>query len=233
MTTSRVDAAPADHRQLVVRRVMSVGLMLGLLGGCAWTEEPPPRPELVWVDGAPTGELESDEWVQAAREADFAHAWASNVADFSLPTVTSSWNDFAIKSFVSHVEADLLHGRASVFLGPRPMAPVLVQVDDDGKRALVAACVDALETQPAYDDGNDWPLVRYYLLEMTEDGERRMARGRSPQEPFILSDGTELTDDYCDTVPIPRAVFDPAPDLEALARKDMDDVVAPTYAPTP
>lgn len=233
MKTPRADATRAAHARACVRRVMAVGLTIGMVSGCAGEQEPPPRPELVWVDGAPTGELESDEWVRAAREADFAEAWASNVADFSLPALSSTWNDFAIESFVSRVEADLLHKRPRVYLGPRPMAPVLVAVDDDGRGAVVAACVDALDTKPADDDGNDWPLLRYYPLELTTDGERRMARGRSPQEPFTLPDGTELSDDYCDTLAIPRAVFDPAPDLEALARKDMDDVVAPTYAPTP
>ncbi|ADG76188.1 hypothetical protein Cfla_3309 [Cellulomonas flavigena DSM 20109] len=183
------------------------------------------------MGGRPSGPLESDEWVETVREAEFVLAWASNEADFTPPEVTSTWSNFTIHSFAAAVQGDLLHRSPHVYLGPRPVAPVAVQVDDDGKGAVVAACVDAIEMQPPYDDGNDWPLVRYYPVELTESGDRRMATGRPPQEPFILADGTELADEYCKTLDIPRAVFDPAPDLEALARKGRDDVLVPPLEP--
>lgn len=233
MNTPRVDATRAGRRQVRLWRATTLGLLLGLLGGCAGTaEDRTPRPELVWLDGEPVGDLESDEWVRAAREADFAHAWAHNVADFSLPTMAATWDNFSIERFAWRLEGDLLHERARVYLGPRPMTPVLVQVDDDGKGAMVAACIGAYETQPPYDDGNSWPQVGYYLLELTADGQRRMTGGHHPERPLVLPDGTELTAEYCNAVTIPRAVFDPEPDLDALARKGKDDVVFPTHAPT-
>lgn len=211
---------------------VAAAMLCASLTACGSTDAAPAvKPELVWVDGPPFGALESDEWVRAVRDAEFALAWASNEADFTLPEVRSTWDNFSIDSFATSVQADLLHGTPRVYLGPAPVAPVAVQVDDDGKRADVAACVDAVEMLPSYDDGNDWPLLRYYSLELTESGERRMARGRPPHEPFYLPDGSELTDEYCKTLTIPRAVFNPAPDLEALARKDRDDVLVPPLEP--
>ena len=214
------------------RNAVGAALLCTSLIACSSTDAAlPTKPELVWVDGAPSGTLESDGWVKAVRDAELAFAWASNEADFTLPEVTSTWSNFSIHSFAASVQADLLHGTPRVYLGPVPLAPVAVQVDDDGKGADVAACVDAVETQPTYDDGNDWPLLRYYPLELTESGDRRMARGRPSHEPFLLPDGSELTDEYCKTLTIPRAVFNPVPDLEALARKDREDVLVPPLEP--
>lgn len=221
-----------DQRFRASRLAIAAVLLLWPLSACTPTVgAAQARPALIWVDGLPSGELESDEWVKAAREAEFTRAWAANTADFSLPAVTSVWDADTIHDFAAAVQIDLLRGAPHVQLGPRPIAPVVVQVDDDGKGAVVAACVDAVEMQPPYDDGNDWPLLRYYPLELTESGERRMARGRPPEEPFVLPDGTELTHEYCKTMTIPRAVFDPLPDLDALARKDRDDVVVPPLEP--
>ena len=226
------DRCTKDRRSRASRHAIAAVLLLWPLAACSSTGDvPETRPDLIWVDGQPSGELESDEWVEAAREAEFTRAWAANTADFSLPAVTSVWDADTIHDFAATVQIDLLRGAPHVQLGPRPMAPVAVQVDDDGKGAVVAACVDAVEMQPPYDDGNDWPLLRYYPLELTESGERRMARGRSPEEPFVLPDGTELTHEYCKTMTIPRAVFDPVPDLDVLARKDRDDAVGPPLDP--
>lgn len=220
------------QRYRATRRAIAAALLLVPLGACSPTDAAPePRPTLIWADAQPSGELESDEWVKAVREAEFTRAWAANTADFSLPALTSVWDTDTIHDFAATVRSDLLRGTPHVYLGPRPLAPVAVAVDDDGKGAVVAACVDASDMRPPYDDGNDWPLLRYYPLELTESGTRRMARGRPPQEPFILPDGNELTHEYCKTLTIARAVFDPAPDLEALASKEMDDVVLPTSAP--
>lgn len=234
MTTARVDASRAIRRPVGSRRLLIAGLLLGLVGGCTGTgDDPPPRPELVWSDGEPAGELESDEWVLAVREAEFARAWAHNVADFSLPAMTSTWDEFTIDSFASRLRGDLLYGRARVYVGPRPITPMLVRVDDDGQRAMVAACVGGDEMDPPYDDGNTWPKVAYYVLELGADGHRRKTGGHYPEQPLILPDGAELTDEYCETVTIPRAVFDPPPDLDALQHKKRDDVVVPTHEPTP
>lgn len=226
------DRCTTQRRSRASRRAIAAVLLLWPLGACSPTDGAPQvRPSLTWVDSPPSGELESDEWVEAAREAEFARAWAANTADFSLPAVISVWDIDTIHDFAATVQSDLLRGTPHVQLGPRPLTPVGVEVDEDGKGAVVAACVDDVEMQPPYDDGNDWPLVRYYPLELADDGHRRIARGRPPEEPFILSDGTELTNEYCKTLTIPRAVFDPVPDLDALARKEKDDVVVPPLEP--
>ncbi|MBO3089409.1 hypothetical protein J4038_14105 [Cellulomonas sp. zg-ZUI40] len=182
------------------------------------------------MNGAPQNPLHSDEWVRAVREAEFTYAWASNTADFSLPELTAAWDDFTIRSFAATVQSELLHETPHVILGPLPLLPVAVDVSKDGSSAIVAACIDALETQPRRDDGNRWPDVAFYLVEQAADGSHRVSSAEAPSEPFILSDGAELTPEYCDGVTIPRAIFDPAPDLDALSKKSRDDVVLP--APT-
>lgn len=126
----------------------------------------------------------------------------------------------------------LLHGTAHVHLGPQPFAPVAVEVSPDQESALVAMCVDRPQLRPAEDDGNRWPNTRVYRLEVGEDGHRRVV-GNLDHEPFVLPDGSELTPEYCDDVEIPRAVFDPEPDLETLSAKSEDDVIPPSPSPEP
>ncbi|UUI71497.1 hypothetical protein [Cellulomonas xiejunii] len=202
--------------------------MLGGLSACGPAEEvPPAKPELVWIGGPPDGPLESNEWVRVVREAEFAYAWASNAADFSLPALTSTWDDFAVRSLEAAVRGDLLHETPHVYLGPRPVAPVAVQVDEDHGGAVVAACVGAPQAHPPRDDGNRWPDVEFYLLELADDGGRFVTGGHTPTLPFVLPNGAELTPEYCDGVPIPRATFDPPPDLDALSAKGPDGVVPP------
>ncbi|MCC2314197.1 hypothetical protein [Cellulomonas xiejunii] len=208
-----------------------VSLTAVIVAACA-DSEPAADPALVWVDGEPTGPLESDPWVRAVRAAELAFARASNVADFSRPDLVDSWTYFRIGGFVNRAEGELLHGTPRVYPGPRPLAPVAVRVADDGKSAKVAACVSQRETLPAENDGNRWPNDAIYTVELMVDGHRRVRDAGPPLEPFLLADGTELTAEYCDTVHIPRAVFDPAPDLAALAEKDRDDVVPPP-SPSP
>jgi len=224
--TSTVWGSPSRLGLVVV-----VSLTAVIVAACA-DSEPAADPVLVWVDGEPTGPLESDPWVRAVRAAEVAFARASNVADFSRPDLVDSWTYFRIGGFVSRVEGDLLYGTPKVYPGPRPLAPVAVRVADDGKSAEVAACVSQRETLPPENDGNRWPNDAVYWVELMNDGHRRVLAAGPRPEPFLLADGTELTAEYCDTVPIPRAVFDPVPDLAVLAEKDRDDVVPPP-SPSP
>ena len=207
-------------------------VLLAAVGACA-ADEPPPRPELRWVDGEPTGALEADPWVQAVREAEFAYAWAASVADFSLPALTSTWRDFAVRNAASQVEFDVVHRTPRIHVGPQAVLPLAVDVSEDGRRAEVAACVGAPETRPPVDDGNRWPNVGVYSVELGDDGHRRITGVGLPLSPYVLPDGAVLTPEYCDPLSIPRAVFVPEPDLEALSKKRRDDVVLPSASPSP
>ena len=216
-------------RGLWCRRIGVVGVVaVAGLGACTSAPDAQTvRPGLTWVNGAPERPLDSDEWVGIVREAEFAYAWASNTADFSLPELTATWDDFTIRSFAATVQGDLLYETPHVYLGPVPIAPVAVDVSEDERSAVVAACIGARQTQPRRDDGNRWPNVAYYLVEKLDGGTHRVSSTHGPHEPHVLSDGSELTTEYCDGVTIPRAVFDPAPDLDALSAKGRDDVVLP------
>lgn len=176
--------------------------------------------------------MESDEWVGVVREAEFAYAWAYNIADFSLPELTATWSDFTIRSLAAPVQSDLLYKTPHVYLGPLPTTPLAVEVSEDGTSAVVATCIDAPEMRPPRDDGNRWPRPRYYEVEKLEGGTHRVSSANAPREPYVLPDGSELTNEYCDGVTIPRAVFDPPPDLEALSEKGLDDVILPMPSPS-
>ncbi|UUI71536.1 hypothetical protein [Cellulomonas xiejunii] len=159
-------------------------------------------------------------------------ALASNVADFSRPELLNSWTYFRVADFAGAVRGDLLYGTPKVYTGPLPFAPVEVRVADDGKSAEVAACIDNQEILPSQYDGNRWPNAVVFWVDLMDDGLRRVRAVGPPPEPFRLADGTELTAEYCDTVPIHRAVFEPVPDLAALGEKDRGDVVPPP-SPSP
>lgn len=216
------------------REAAAVLVVLVVVGAC---ESPPsaPDPVLVWPAGEPQGSLESDEWVKAARAAELAYARASNTADFSHSSAATTWDSYLLERAAARLQGALVSGTTRVHLGPRPFTPLAVEVADDGKSAIVATCVDTYQLLPAEDDGNRWPNTELYLLELGSDGHRRIVGSVTDRDPFVLPDGAALTADYCDGVNIPRAVFDPAPDLAELEKKGRDDVVlpSPSSAPTP
>jgi len=208
---------------------------IGCLSGCA-ADEPVPAPTLVWVDGEPDGPLESDPWVRAVRAGSLAEVVALNSADFSGEDLLVTWDRFRIRSFANDVRGDAMHGRAEVFLGPRPFTPLTVETTEDGRRAEVVGCADAFEKvqEVPRSDGNRWPMVLTYFMDLSEDGHRRIRGAGAYATPYPLPDGTALTVEHCDTVLIKRAVLDPPPDLGTLAAKSRDDVVLPpSPSPTP
>lgn len=198
--------------------------------GCAKAPaEPPP---LVWVDGEPDGPLEDDPWVRMVRAGEAAYTYARNTGDFTRPELVDSWDYAQVSSLAGRVRGQVQSKRPRVELGPQPFAPLSVREEDDGRRVYVVGCSDAQQWSPPYDDGNRWPAVIEYLIEMDDDGQGRIIGSSPPLEPVLLDDGTELTPEYCDDVPIPRAVFEPAPDPRVLARLRLKDV-APPPSPTP
>lgn len=229
MRNQRNDRRGLPHRcagVLAVVAALSVGACTSA------PERPVARPALTWVEGRLDGPLDSDEWVGVIREAEFAYAWAYSIADFSLPELAATWDDSAISSFAATVQSDQLYKTPHVFLGPMPIAALAVEVSSDGTSAVVPVCIGARQIEPPRDDGNRWPRVAYYEVERLEDGTHRVSTTQAPRTPYLLADGSELTDDYCDTITIPRALFDPPPDLEALSDVGLDDVVLPSPTAT-
>jgi hypothetical protein len=197
-------------------------------GGCVPDSGDPPDPVLVWPDGEPDGPLEENEWVRAARAAEVAYSRAVNAADFSQGAIVDTWDEYAVRRVASRLEGQMSRGNASVHLGPAPLLPVAVDVAEDGKSALVAACVDAYQRMPSTDDGNVWPNVRLYEIELGADGRRRYSGGGGDGAPYYFADGSELTPEYCADKSIPRAIFDPAPDLAAFGEKWGEGAHVPT-----
>ncbi len=214
-----------------LRSVATVLLVAVLSASCA-AQEPVPAPVLVWEDGEPDAPIESDPWVRALREGLTAHAHASNTADFTDPAVSTRWSHSQLFRSMSWLQRDLLSGTPKVFLGPEPFTPLMVTPADDGTSAHVAGCLGPADTMPpSADDGLTWPDAVVFIVRLSVDGHRRIVGTLPRSERAVLPDGTELTPEYCEGVPLPRAVFDPAPDLEALAAKGRDDVLGPNPSP--
>jgi len=217
---------------------LSVAIILApamSVGACATQDVPRPvvTPEISWQGGPPDGELERDPWVRAVRAGELAFATASNAANFTDESLAHTWSDSAVLWMADLARADLDHGSAYVALGPRPLMPLAVELDEGGRGALVAACADDLAVareQPS--DDRQGHHARVYRLELGHDGGRRIVGSNAPGEDFRLPDGELLTDDYCISAPITRGLFDPAPDLEPLLELDGDDVIAPP-SPSP
>ena len=222
-------------RRKAVRRLGALLAITGVaaVAACS-TGSPPPAPEVAWEGEAPQGPLESDPWVSAVRAGLVAFGVAANSADFSDPSLTSTWSRTQISRFVTSAQGDLLHGTAKVYLGPLPFVPLAVEVADDGASARVVVCIDQYETLPArHPDSSRWPMPSSFVVELSEEGDRLIAGTEQLPEPFLLLDGSELTPEHCDRVPIPRARFEPPPDLSVLADKGRDDVKQPPPSPSP
>jgi len=210
-------------------------LITGGLAACA-IEEPVPTPTVVWVDGAPTGPLEADPWVRAVRAGDLAYVLAHNAADFSGEDLLTTWHEYTVMKFVQQARGDVMYDQVEVFLGPGPFTPLDVVVADDGRSAKVVGCVGPHDVQQEVvtRDRNRWPTVLTYVVDLSDDGRRRIRGAAVPHPAHVLPDGTALTAEHCDTVLIKRAVLDPPPDLGTLAAKSRDDVVLPpSPSPTP
>ncbi|MCM0639515.1 hypothetical protein [Cellulomonas wangsupingiae] len=221
---------------VLVRRAGSAAALISLLllGGCnPEAPRPVPTPSIAWRGARPTGDLEDDAWVKALRESAVALAAATNAANYTDESLMRTWDEGLVLRAAQRARNSLDHGSASVALGPRPFTPVDVQLLDGGQRADVWICT---EPMPMLEKSPSEVLVeaeaKLYGLRLDADGERRITAATPPDERHVLPDGQQFDDDYCDSVPIARALFEPAPDLEALLRLDGDDVVAPP-SPSP
>lgn len=223
----------SDVRDLA-RRAGPATIALLVLGGCSSTApQPVPTPSIAWQGAAPASDLESDAWVKALRESTVALAAATNAANYTDRSLLRNLDEGLVLRAAQRARDRLDHGSAYVALGPQPFAPIDVQLVDGGQRADVWVCtkpMPTLEATPSESTHSDLlaePVARVYGVRLDADGQRRLTGAIPPDERHVLPDGQVFDDEYCGSVPIPRALFEPAPDLEALLRLDGDDVIAP------
>jgi len=220
-------------------RIFCIGGAVGVVGigvaGCGG--ETMPRavvtPAVVWNGGPPAGELEADPWVTALREGTVAFAAATNAANYTDEALRATWREDAILRAANLAKRGLDEGSAHVALGPRPFTPVLVEPRDDGRSASVWVCIGPAPMLEEGDPSNPTGVeAMLYGMQLGEDGERRVAGARQPDENHALPGGEQFTDEYCESIDVRQALFDPAPQLELLLALDGDDVIAPP-SPSP
>ncbi len=229
-------AEPGTVMRVVVGRV-SAGMFVALLvtGCAAGVPEPVVTPAVVWLDGEPSSELESDPWVIATREAEVAYAVAVNSANFSDPAMSARWSSDATTRRADQTAMDIGSGRAKARLGPMPFEPLVVVEADDGRSAEVVGCsgLDPLLFERDVGSPRTLRPRMLYRVVLGEDGERRVTGAGSP-EGYVLPSGEVFEDETCDGVEVKEALFDPPPDLQRLIDMDPEDMVMPpTPSPTP
>jgi hypothetical protein len=199
--------------------VVAIGLVTAGLSGCTVEKESPVYPELRWDGSAPTGPLEEDPWVQAARAELTAEAVARNRNDFSIPelarTATAGYRD-RLSADASRVISN--HGGTKLFPGPLPFAPTTVEVgywNKGGDFAAVRGCVAARwATESGVPTGEIDGVGIEYRLERDHDGVMRVGSTSS------------LPDLACGAVgPLPTALFDPVPEPSGVT--EVRDLVRP------
>ncbi|WP_203676592.1 hypothetical protein, partial [Cellulomonas phragmiteti] len=162
------------------------------------------------------------------RAAELAHATALNSANYSDPSMLHGWREDHVDRFARRAARRLDDGSSYVALGPVPFTPLAVEVDPSGDGAVVRGCADDLVTLPEREEGSvPWPQAYAYRVELGADGHRRVAGSTDAPEPYTLSTGESLTDEYCAAIEIPHGTFDPPPDLEALQKLRGRDVITP------
>jgi hypothetical protein len=178
-----------------------------LLVGCGGPEVPgpAPTPSVVWSEGEPTGELESDPWVQAIRAAALPEAVAFNGLDTRSPSLHATWTPAWIREMNGLLDEgarDNTEDGALRVPGPRPFDPLVVEISADGKNAEVVGCTvfdwGMRRDDRSFDDGTEMVNGHYDVV--------RSADGAYLVDRFTLS-GTA-----CESENLSVGTFDPLPD---------------------
>ena len=197
---------------------MLVPVLLGatlLLSGCQ-----PSGPSVIETPGIQsleegTSSLESDPWVQAARESDLGYRLAVNNQDFTIEQYTSTRTPaIAIGEFDGWVTQYIEAGAEPIaYPGPSILLPISVEPNAAGDEAELTFCnasgrfqLTAGETEPEYSLPNG-RLVTWTMV-TSDEGVRVVT---------IQSNSTE----ECDATGAPVEVFDPLPTVpEKLSLAD-------------
>lgn len=202
-----------------------------LLVGCSPQSEPTPTgddpadqpqgtPTIVWENGEPSGGLEDDPYVQAARAEDTGYLMAVNAQDFSIPEFTSTHTAEDAQEFYEfHIEEFVDGGGMPVaFAGPSILLPLEVHENEAGDGADVLFCdasVDWAMTsefpEPAYDLESGETLTITIITD--------------PETGNLVFGGEDRTGESCDATGAPVGRFDPQPTIRDSI--SLDDVTAP------
>jgi hypothetical protein len=196
-------------------------LTTAVLTGCATSSLSPPEvPEIVWITDEPTGPLEDDEWVKTVRTYGILSSVAWNAGDYTDPALATVAAPQRIQATWSRREAEAGRSEGQILMaGPTPFTPVTVEASTSGDRAVVTGCavegwiIDAQNLDPRVEGGRE---VQYELKRDDHD---------NPQVVAVNSMA-----DTCDPTHIPRAVFDPAPQVPTRWPAP-DDIRIPEYKP--
>lgn len=192
--------------------VATVCVLVGvtIIAGCS-ADEPRelPVPEVIWSDGAPSGELESSSWVAKVRAAETLSSVAWNNLDYSDPDLVAAWGYGTVTDLlVPSAELRLDNLRAEIAVvpdmprlvdaGPLPMTPIAVEETPEG--ATVTTCVAA-----AWNSAGDVTSASIVIYEVTENGRRAITKSTADL------DVQNADPDRCTVDMLPHARFDPAP----------------------
>ena len=205
------------HRLLSATAVMVLAAVTaGGLAGCRVEKRPaPPYPAVEWQGAAPSGPLESDPWVQAARKYLEAEAVARNINDFSIPElVKTASRDARSRAARPAFEDVKQKRRPDILPGPTPFLPLSVTPNfrGDPDRAAVRGC-----------KASDWSSEEGKVpAELKGYGvEYRMER--LPDGTMRVESTAGISGSECSDVTLPMALFVPAP--EASDVTDVRDIV--------
>lgn len=183
-------------------------------------EQPQGTPTVVWEDGEPSGGLEDDPYVQAARAEDTGYLMAMNAQDFSIPEFTSTHSAEDAQEFYEfHVEEFVEGGGMPVvFPGPSIRLPLEVRENATGDGADVVFC----------DASVDWAMTAEfpepaYDLEAGETITITVVT--DPDTGDLVFGSEDRTGEPCDATGAPIGRFDPQPVIPDSI--SLEDVTAP------
>ena len=157
-------------------------------------------PEVVWQDGAPSGELEESPWVQAVRASDLALNTAWVTRDYTAKELKETTDALVPQQLYNAQIGEARREEFGVFPGPTPMIPLAVDEEGD-TQAVVRVCVATnwflTADQPDVPENLVGEVKEYRV---NEGGGHRRASGGAP------------TAEECDLDGVSIGLFDPQPD---------------------
>lgn len=228
----RRKSGDAKQRSLVTRphrftrqaaAFLATVTVLSVLTGCV----PPERkqtvvetPKIIWRDGAPDAELDSNVWVKALRDYNTARVLSENLHDFSITQLTDTVIPSEIGTGYTNQLTDVQRSGGTLkyltaYPGPIPFIPLSVTEAPDGASAEIVVCVVS--------DG--WVVTRtskkHPTLDLSEARQAgyRMVRGSDDKIRYKVGWGSTKE---CDATNMKFGYFTPSPTIpESITAKDI------------
>jgi hypothetical protein len=205
----------------VKRKIATVVTLAGVLtlAGCSAPATPatPGSTLIVTHDG--TSPLDDDPFVLAARASELGATLAWNLADFTIPELTSTTTAERIEQiYQSYLDAYITGGvQPEGYSGPPIWAPITVAArgDDEAQLTICAAAQDLSITSD--NTATNWKLV---------DGtQATIVMGRDPATGNLVITDSQRTEEKCDASEALVRRFDPVPSIPSTISES--EVVAP------